>query len=116
MNALPYQSCNLNIWCYLPQNIWAKVPLVYEQMPGWIGFIEDGESSIPHWFGCKQPSPMITASVEPSGLLFEGQMLTKDFEKWITLFKHKATEILRFKVGEIELGEVSDEIEWMTEK
>lgn len=71
----------MNIWYYLPQSIWMKVPLVYEQMPGWIGFIEEGEASIPHWFCSKKQFPMINASIEPSGLLLEGRMHTKDFEE-----------------------------------
>jgi hypothetical protein len=37
---------NLNITLQLPEEIWVKVPLVYKNMNGWLGF-KDG---IPFWF------------------------------------------------------------------
>ena len=58
----------------------------------------------------------ISASVEPSGLCFGAKMGNEEWEKWVKDIKAKATQILGFKVGEIELGEVGHEIEWLHDK
>ena len=111
---MPIHRCNLNIWYHLPQSVWAKVPQVYAQMPGWKGVGKNGfgEEGIPYWFGYDGDETTLCASVEPSGLLFTGYMDTEAFEEWIAAFKKNATEMLEFKVGDIELGEVDYETEW----
>ncbi|GAA4275177.1 hypothetical protein U6A24_17570 [Aquimarina gracilis] len=53
------------------------------------------------------------ASIEPSGLHFEARMNEDEWIQWKARFKKVATEILRFKVGEIEEVEVGHEIEWI---
>ena len=98
------QECNLNIRSDLPKEVWEKVPLVYEKMQGWIGYDEDG---IPYWFSFNEDQKSISASVEPSGLQFSANMNNNDWLEWKTEFKRIATQILGFKVGEIENGEVN---------
>ncbi|MGH1388141.1 hypothetical protein [Kordia sp.] len=104
------QECNLNIRYDLPKEIWDKVPLIYQKMNGWIGFGKDG---IPHWFSYDTNEKSIIASVEPSGLHFEANMELNEWIEWKVEIKRIATEILEFKVGEIEEGEVGHEIEWI---
>ncbi|MGN7387488.1 hypothetical protein [Sporosarcina sp. SAFN-015] len=100
MSDINSQNCNLNIWYYLPDNVWDKVKNIYESMPGWKGY-KDG---IPYWFGCEEDNVFITASVEPSGLSFYARMSNDDWHSWIERFKLEATQVLGFAVGEPEEG------------
>lgn len=108
-------ECNLNIRYDLPKEIWDKIPLVYEKMNGWIGFGKDGkgENGIPYWFSYNENEKSIYASVEPSGIHFVAKMELDEWIEWKSEIKKVATEILEFKVGEIEEGEVGNEIEWL---
>ncbi|WP_299437966.1 hypothetical protein [uncultured Aquimarina sp.] len=105
----------MNIRYDLPKEVWEKIEIVYAQMPGWLGFGKDGEGEegIPYWFSFKEEEKYIVASIEPSGLQFEGYMDEEDWLSWKILFKKVATEVLGFKVGEIEEGEVGGDIEWI---
>ncbi len=84
-------------------------------MDGWIGFGKNGkgQTGIPYWFNYDEEKKSISASVEPSGLHFTANMNEDEWIKWKRNFKQIATKILGFKVGEIEEGEVSNEIEWI---
>lgn len=112
---MEHHECNLNISYDLPKEVWDKVPLVYEKMNGWIGFGKEGkgENGIPYWFSYNEEEKSILASIEPSGLHFMAIMKLDEWTEWKAEFKKVATEILRFKVGEIEEGEVDHEIEWI---
>lgn len=100
MNEITSHHCNLNIWYYLPNEVWNKVAKLYERMPGWIGYID----GIPHWYGQEENEVYIQASVEPSGLSFYAQMDQRGWDSWIGRFKSEATKILGFEVGEPEDG------------
>lgn len=109
---------NLNIRYDLPNEVWTKVSHLYSQLEGWKGLGKggrEGEEGFPYWFGYEDDEKWISASVEPSGLCFIARMTDKEWEKWVKEIKQKATQILGFKVGEIELGEVGYEIEWLNE-
>ncbi|AUP81578.1 hypothetical protein C1H87_08800 [Flavivirga eckloniae] len=112
---MEHQECNLNIRHDLPKVTWDKIHLVYEKMPGWIGFGKDGkgENGIPYWFSYNENEKSIFASVEPSGLHLFANMELNEWIEWKTEIKRVATEILEFKVGEIVEGEVGHEIEWI---
>lgn len=109
------QNCNLNIRYNLPNEIWERVPSIYEQMPGWLGFGKDGlgEEGIPHWFSYNQNEKSVVASVESSGLLFTANMELNEWLEWKTEFKRIAIDTLGFIVGEIEEDEVGYEIKWL---
>ncbi|KGR74974.1 hypothetical protein [Ureibacillus sinduriensis] len=100
MSEINSQTCNLNIWYYLPDEIWDKVTNLYGSMPGWIGY----KKGIPYWFGCENDDVFIMASVEPSGLSFYGKMSNDDWSSWIERFKSEATKVVGFDVGEPEDG------------
>lgn len=114
---MEYLECNLNIRYDLPKQIWDKVVSIYEQMPGWLGYGGNGqgEEGIPYWFSYNDEEKSIYASVEPGGLQICAHMEEKEWEEWKAQIKKIATETLGFKVGEIEEGEVGDEIEWINE-
>ena len=109
------QQCNLNTRCDLPKEILAKLEIVYSKMPGWLSFGTEGigQKGIPYWFSYNEEEKYILASIEPSGLHFEANIDEDEWLLWKTNFKKIATEILGFKVGEIEEGEVGHEIEWI---
>lgn len=100
MDRMNSHNCNLNIWYYLPDEVWDKVANLYKVMPGWKGYID----GIPHWFGLKDDDVFIQTSVEPSGLSFYARMNQSDWDSWIGRFKSEATKILGFEVGEPEDG------------
>jgi hypothetical protein len=97
------QSMNLNIRYDAPEEVWDKVLLIYKEMEGWLGYDEDG---IPYWFGFDETQKHINASVEPGGLQFTGLMEDNEWRIWCAEIKMIATEILGYRVGEIETGEV----------
>jgi len=100
---------NLNIRYDTPEEIWNKVPLIYEQLKGWLGYGTGGEcgaKGIPYWFSFSENEKHILASVEPSGLHFSGLMDPDEWINWAKEIKEIATRELGYKVGEIELGEV----------
>jgi len=100
-------ECNLNIVIDSPQEVWDKLPLVYQEMDGWIGFGKDGngETGIPYWYSYNENEKSILASVEPSGLHIVANMDLNEWLIWKAKIKKTATEILGFKVGEIEEDE-----------
>lgn len=95
-----HHNCNLNIRYDQSAEKWSKVAILYERMPGWIGYA----NGIPYWFGQEEDDVFITASVEPSGLAFYAQMRDNDWKAWIESFKSLATEALGYAVGEPEDG------------
>ena len=103
---MTYHECNLNIWHYLPAEVWEKVPLIYERMDGWLGFStdSDGKKGMPYWYSFNEEQRCISVSIEPSGLKLMANMAADDWEPWIADFKKVATEVLGFQVGEPEDG------------
>lgn len=89
---------NLNISYSLVQKQLDKLQLLYEQMPGWIRFID----GIPYWYGTERDGKFITASVEPSGLQFYSELPNEEWENWFELFKKRAVKIFGFEVEELE--------------
>ena len=98
----------LNIKHDLPNHIWEVIlPKIYKSLEGWKGYSEtEDNKGIPYWFSFDEQEKHVWASIEPSGLLFEGLMLDEEWERWKLEIKRIATQELRDKVGEIELGEV----------
>lgn len=103
---MEFQSMNLNIYSNDSNEVWNKMPSIYRKLKGWLGNEMEEESSIPYWFSLNETEKHICASIEPSGLHFEGLMETEEWNEWVKEIKTIATKDLGFKVGEIELGEV----------
>lgn len=100
---------NLNIRYDAPDEVWEKVPLIYAQLNGWLGYGKGGDQGnpgIPYWFGYAENAKHIWASVEPAGLHFSALMEEHEWETWIQRIKEIATRELGYKIGEIEKGEV----------
>ncbi|MFZ6875353.1 hypothetical protein ACO0LF_25080 [Undibacterium sp. Di27W] len=111
------ETRNVNIRHDLPKEIMNKLPDLYKRMEGWLGFGDgtNGMNGIPYWYSFDEEQAFISASIEPSGLQFLVNNIDEEkWNLWLLRFKKEATEILGFKVGETELGEVSSTIEWIT--
>ena len=92
-------TITLNIPYDMPDEKWQDLAKVYEGMPGWAGYILDG---CPVWKSIKEEEKSISASVEPSGLLIEGNMSDTEFEEWLSKFTASASHALGFKVKDAE--------------
>lgn len=106
---MQYQEMILNIRYDAQDEIWDKIPLIYSQLNGWLGYGKGGDlgqKGIPYWFSYNDEEKHISASVEPGGLQFSGLMEDAEWQLWVKVIKHNATRELGYKVGEIELGEV----------
>lgn len=73
-----HQQITLDVRYDQPQEMWAAVLDAYRAMPGWIE-----SDDFPHWFGSEGDAKSVTASVEPSGILFEGKMESREWEQWV---------------------------------
>jgi len=93
------ESITLNIRYDMPTDMWDKLSQVYESLPGWRGYILDG---CPVWASLTEPERSISASVEPSGLLIDGDMPEKEFDAWISTFMQEASKALGFQVKDAE--------------
>jgi hypothetical protein len=103
------QEMNLNIRYDADEEVWDKIPGIYSQLDGWLSFGEGGnkgDKGIPYWYSYDENEKHICASVEPSGLHFTALMADQEWEIWKKRIKDISTNILGYKVGEIELGEV----------
>lgn len=75
-------------------------------MEGWI----KGTS---YWFSKNEEEKHVCCSVEPAGLAFSGLMKDEEWKQWSTKIKQIATNILGYKIGEIETGEVGHDFIWV---
>lgn len=114
MANLKEQEATLNIWYNLPNEIWEKIPAVYQSLPGWLGFGKDGygEEGIPYWYSYENDHKIVYASVEPGGLQLCGRMDDNEWALWLNAFKETASRMLGFKVGVISAGEVDYDIDY----
>lgn len=92
------QSITLNLPYDLGDSDWAKVMTVYESMGDWVP-----EQAVPCWFGPLGGSQYIAASVEPSGLLLEGNIEPLLFQGWVTKLCAKLTLALGREVYDAEV-------------
>jgi hypothetical protein len=83
----------------LPDAERKKLTVVYERLPGFCGYAEDG---IPLWFGPGEGEKHLRASVEPSGLLVEGVLDDEAWRDWDAAFRAGASRALGFEVKDAE--------------
>ncbi|MDO8268455.1 MAG: hypothetical protein Q7T32_11585 [Moraxellaceae bacterium] len=92
-------SITLNIPFDMSSESWEKLSDVYRSMSGWQGYVIDG---CPVWCSLIENKRNISASVEPSGLLIEGDFSESEFNHWITVFMDSASLALGFQVKDAE--------------
>ena len=92
------QSITLNLPYDLAEAERAKVLAVYESMDDWV----PGQS-MPCWFGPLDSAKYLAASIEPSGLLLEGNIDPQLFRGWVTKLCAKLTLALGREVYDAEV-------------
>ena len=92
------QSITLNLPYDLSEAEWVKVMAVYRSMDGWV----EGEE-LPCWFGKLNGTKFVAASIEPSGLLLEGNLDPLLFRGWVTKLCAKLTAALGREVYDAEV-------------
>ena len=99
------QFANLNIRYDFP--IWDyRVPTIMSKLEGWI-------EGTQWWFSMSEDEKHVNSSVEPAGLSLYGKMEDDEWNEWLNRFKEVATDILGYKIGEIETGEVDHGFIWI---
>ena len=88
-------SITLNVPYTLAPTGWEALLRVYKAMPGWTDSARDG---CPFWWPDGPNGGEIFVSVEPSGLLFEGNVSKTTWDVWMTDFSQRATSALGFVV------------------
>lgn len=92
------QSITLNLPYDLAGSEWAKVLAVYESMGDWV----PGQA-VACWFGPPGSSRYLAASIEPSGLLLDGNVDPVLFRGWVTKLCAKLTLALGREVYDAEV-------------
>jgi hypothetical protein len=93
-----YQSITLNLPYDLAEDEWEKVEAVFRTMDGWLEAIDH-----PTWFGTDKDHPYIWASVEPSGLLLEGELEPGLWTGWLTVLCARLTLALGREIHDAEV-------------
>lgn len=91
------QAITLNLPYNLADSEWTKVFAIYESMDEWV----PGQA-VPCWFGPLDSPWYVAASVEPSGLLLEGNVDPVLFRGWVTKLCAKLTIALGREVYDAE--------------
>jgi hypothetical protein len=92
------QTITLNLHYDLSDTEATKVLAVYRQMAGWIE-----NKDLPYWFGTEEDDYFIVGSLEPSGLLLEGNVNERIWIGWITVLCAKLTLALGREIHDAEV-------------
>ena len=84
----------------LSPNQWEIVLAVFRSMDGWI---DDDATDIPRWYGRETDDRFISASVEPSGLLLEGNLEPVHWTGWISVLCSRLSRELDMEIRDAEL-------------
>ncbi|MFZ6757896.1 hypothetical protein ACO0K9_11865 [Undibacterium sp. Ji50W] len=93
-----FQTITINLPIDMPASDWEKVSKVYREMDGWIE-----NSEWPCWYGKEGSDRYISASAEPSGLLFDGEMEPGLWTAWFTVLCARLTLALGRPVHDAEM-------------
>jgi hypothetical protein len=91
-------TITLNLPYDLAREDWDKVADVYCRMDGWLK-----NSEGPCWYGKPGSSKCIYASVEPSGLLLEGELDSTLWTGWVSVLCARLTHALGREVHDAEM-------------
>lgn len=92
-------SITMNIPYDMSAEDWTRLAAVYEAMLGWQGYLPDG---CPVWYPDGPDKGEISASVEPSGLLLEGDVSEATWKLWLSEFMQRTSAALGFAVRDAE--------------
>ena len=92
------QQITINIRYDIPDNEWDIIGKVYRSMDGWLG-----ADDLPRWFGYDNDPRNISASVEPGGILFSGQMEAGLWTAWLTVLCARLSLALGREIHDAEM-------------
>ena len=93
-------SITLNFPYDLSDEDWSKVEAVYQSIDG---YIAPKEGCVPSWYGTENDTKHICVSVEPSGLLCEGNIETGIWVGWLTIICSRLSLALNREVIDVEM-------------
>lgn len=94
-------SITLNLPYDLNEKQWKAVSRVFEEMDGWIG--ESENDNIPQWYGTDSSPMYVWASVEPGGLLINGNLNDAHWIGWISVLCARLSLALQIEVHDAEM-------------
>jgi len=80
---------------------WAAVDRVFQSMDGWLG--RKQIDNTPQWYGDESDERFVWASVEPGGLLLEGELEPKVWTGWISVLCARLSLALQMEVRDVEM-------------
>ncbi len=93
------------ITLYLPYDLtkeqWSTVNDVFQSMDGWVGYDEADNTA--QWYGKNSSERYVWASVEPSGLLVEGNLPAEHWTGWISVLCARLSLKLGIEVRDAEM-------------
>ncbi len=99
------QEENLTVTLSLPYDLtaeqWAEVDKVFRSLDGWLGYSQPDNT--PQWYGNKSSERFVWASLEPSGLLVEGNLEASFWTGWTSVLCARLTLALQFEVRDAEI-------------
>ena len=94
-------TITLNLPYDLSRQQWAAVDSVFEGMDGWLGY--DQRDNTPQWYGDEPATQFVWASVEPSGLLVEGNLEPSLWTGWISVLCARLSLALQMEIRDAEI-------------
>jgi len=85
----------------LTREQWAVVDGVFQSMDGWLGY--DQTANTPQWYGNESAERFVWASVEPSGLLVEGNLEPSLWAGWISVLCSRLSLALQMEIRDAEM-------------
>jgi hypothetical protein len=80
---------------------WATVDEVFQSMDGWVGYSDTDHT--PQWYGPEASNRYVWASLEPSGLLVEGNLDPSDWTGWISVLCARLSRRLNLEICDAEM-------------
>jgi hypothetical protein len=80
---------------------WAAAVDVFRGMDGWLGF--NPADNTPQWYGRESDERYVWASVEPSGLLVEGNLDSDLWTGWLTVLCARLSLALGMEIRDAEM-------------
>jgi hypothetical protein len=80
----------------LSREQWAAVGSVFQSMDGWLGYKQPDNT--PQWYGDESAERFVWASVEPSGLLIEGNLEPSLWTGWISVLCSRLSLALQMEI------------------
>jgi hypothetical protein len=79
---------------------WTAVDQVFRNMDGWLGY--NPADNTPCWYGNESERRFVSASMEPSGLLIDGNLGIAEWTGWISVLCSRLSLALQMEIRDAE--------------